>query len=156
MTPTKETVETAGSISIKDTAAAKANTNVGHLRADAVSLDVPVKVHGTRVLEAVRGATPQTEPFEETTSTMIVFPQGGVVKMATAVVGGQMVVLTNLKTGHDAICRIVKVRPYAQLHSYVEIEFTHKQPGYWGVYFSGDGAAETSPAHAPVAGGGLH
>jgi protein TonB len=65
-------------------------------------------------------------------------------------------VLTNLKTGHDAICRIVKVRPYAQLHSYVEIEFTHKQPGYWGVYFSGDSAVEASPIHAPLAGGSLH
>ncbi len=158
MTPTKETLEVASPI--KDIAAPKPNdaakSSAGHLRADAVSLDVPVKVHGTRVLEAVRGATPQTEPFEETTSTMIVFPQGGVVKMATAVAGGQMVVLTNLKTGHDAICRIVKVRPYAQLHSYVEIEFTHKQPGYWGVYFSGDSAAEASPIHAPLAGGGLH
>ncbi len=147
MTPTKETVETAGSISIKDTAAAKANANVGHLRADAVSLDVPIKVHGTRVTEAARGAVPQTEAFEETTSTMIVFPQGAVVKMATAVVGGQMVVVTNLKSGHDAICRIVKVRPYAQTHSYVEIEFTHRQPGYWGVHFPSD-----APADAPSVG----
>jgi len=150
MTPTKETVETAGSISIKDTAAAKANTNVGHLRADAVSLDVPIKVHGTRVTEAARGAAPQTEPFEETSSTMIVFPQGAVVKMATAVVGGQMVVVTNLKSGHDAICRIVKVRPYAQTHSYVEIEFTHRQPGYWGVHFPADALAD-APSIGPAA-----
>lgn len=142
MMTTKETVEAAGSVSIKDTATAKVNTNVGHLRADAVSLDVPIKVHGTRVTEAARGAAPQTEAFEETTSTMIIFPQGAVVKMATAIVGGQMVVVTNLKSGHDAICRVVKVRPYAQTHSYVEIEFTHRQPGYWGVHFSSDTLAD--------------
>ncbi len=154
MTPTKETLEVASSI--KDTTATKANASVGHLRADAVSLDVPIKVHGTRVIEAARGAVPQTEAFEETTSTMIVFPQCAVVKMATAVVGGQMVVLTNLKSGHDAICRIVKVRPYGQTHSYVEIEFTHRQPGYWGVYFPSESEGDASPIAAPAAGGRLH
>ncbi|MGB8522993.1 MAG: hypothetical protein WCD43_08510, partial [Candidatus Acidiferrales bacterium] len=46
----------------------------GHLRADAVSLEVPVKVHGSRVKEVVRDVTPHTEPFEEETNTMIVFP----------------------------------------------------------------------------------
>ena len=132
------------------------SANAGHLRADAVSLDVPVKVHGTRVIEAKRSAVPQTEPFEETTSTMIVFPLGAVVKMATAVVGGQMVVVTNLKSGHDAICRIVKVRPYAEKHCYVEIEFTHRQPGYWGVQFASDPAAGGSPIGPHVAAGNLH
>jgi periplasmic protein TonB len=156
MTPTKETLETASAI--KDTATPKGNASAGagHLRADAVSLDVPIKVHGTRVTEAARGAVPQTEPFEETTSSMIVFPQGAVVKMATAVVGGQMVVVTNLKSGHDAICRVVKVRPYAQAHSYVEIEFTHRQPGYWGVYFPSDGSADAPPGAPPASGAGSH
>ena len=154
MTPTKEALEVPNAI--KDTTAPKATAGAGHLRADAVSLDVPIRVHGTRVIEAKRGAVPQTEPFEETTSTMIVFPLGAVVKMATAVAGGQMVVLTNLKSGHDAICRIVKVRPYAQKHCYVEIEFTHRQPGYWGVQFASDSAADASPIGAHVAAGNSH
>ena len=77
---------------------------------------------------------------------MIVFPKGSVIKMTTPVVAGQMVVVTNLKSGHDAICRIVKVRPYAQAHSYVEIEFTHRQPGYWGVQFPSDPLVDTAPA----------
>lgn len=149
MMPTKEALEVPNAI--KDTTTPKANASAGHLRADAVSLDVPVKVHGTRVIEAKRGVVPQTEPFEETTSTMIVFPLGAVVKMETAVVGGQMVVVTNLKSGHDAICRIVKVRPYAQKHCYVEIEFTHRQPGYWGVQFASDSAAGASPIGPHVA-----
>lgn len=155
MTPTKETLEVPNAT--KDTTIPKVNANAsassGHLRADAVSLDVPVKVHGTRVIEAARGAVPQTEPFEETTSTMIVFPLGAVVKMETAVVSGQMVVVTNLKSGHDAICRIVKVRPYAQKHCYVEIEFTHRQPGYWGVHFASDSPADASLIGASAAAG---
>ena len=123
------------------------------MRSDAVSLEVPVKVHGSRVDNAASGATAKTEPFEEQTSTMIVFPQGGVLKMATPVTAGQMMVVTNLKSGHDSICRIVKVRAYGQGQSYVEIEFTHRQPGYWGVYFPSDGVegANHTAAVSPAA-----
>jgi TonB family protein len=124
----------------------------GHLRSDALSLEIPVKVHGSRVTEVVRQVTPHTEPFEEETSTMIVFPQGAVVRMATAVSAGQMLVLTNLKSRQDAICRVVKVRTFSKMQGYVEIEFTHSQPGYWGVHFPSDAPASNSapPASAPA------
>jgi len=125
------------------------------MRADAVSLELPVRVHGTRVGAAA--GTANSEPFEEKTSTMIVFPQGGVLRMATFVAPAQMIVITNLKSGHDAICRVKKVRAFAQGQSYVEIEFTHQKPGYWGVYFPGEGPqagqeaapANSTPAMAP-------
>jgi TonB family protein len=117
----------------------------GTLRADALSLEVPVKVHGSRVSDAARGAAPHTEPFEEETGTMIVFPHGGVLRMSTAVTVSQMLVVTNLKTRQDAICRVVKVRTFSNMQGYVEVEFTHQQPGYWGVHFPSEG-----PAPAPV------
>lgn len=110
----------------------------GQLRADAVSLEVAVKVHGSRIIEVVRGITPHTEPFEENASTMIVFAQGGVLKMFTALTPGQMVILTNVKTGQDAISRVIKVRAFTNAKHYVEVEFTHRQPGYWGVHFPSD------------------
>jgi len=122
------------------------------MRSDAVSLEMPVKVHGTRVTDVVRGTTPHTEPFEEQTSTMIVFPQGGVLKMSTPVAAGQMMVVTNLKSGHDAICRVVQVRAFGHGQSYVEIEFTHRQAGYWGVSFASDKNATANPIPpAPIA-----
>jgi periplasmic protein TonB len=140
MTPLKDTLEAANPAAETSGAAAgeRSKSDSGGLRSDAVSLDVPVKVHGSRVTEVIRGITPHTEPFEEQTSTMIVFPQGGVLRMSTTVSAGQMVVLTNLKSGHDAICRVVKVRAYAQSQSYVEVEFTNRQQGYWGVKFATD------------------
>ena len=88
-----------------------------------------MKVHGTRL--ASDRANPQTERFEEETNSMIVFPEGGVIRMTTPVSVGQMLVLTNLKSRQDAICRVAKVRK-----GYVEIEFTRPQPQYWGVYFT--------------------
>ncbi|HKQ87639.1 MAG TPA: TonB family protein, partial [Candidatus Acidoferrales bacterium] len=126
--------------------------DLNKLRADAVSLDVPVRVHGSRVTAVVRGATPQTEPFEEEASTMIVFPHGGVVRMATTVSVGQMLVLTNLRTSQDAICRVVKVRAYSNSQAYVEVEFTHRQVGYWGVHFPADDEESFLAAAPPQAG----
>jgi TonB family protein len=83
---------------------------------------------------------------------MIVFPQGAVLRMATAVNAGQMVVVTNLKSGQDAICRVLKVRSYAANQSYVEVEFTHRQVGYWGVQFAADAteAAKKAPSPFPA------
>jgi TonB family protein len=130
----------------------------GSLRAHALSLEVPVKVHGSRVTEVARGVAPHTEPFEEETGTMIVFPHGGVLRMSTAVTASQMLVVTNLKTRQDAICRVVKVRTFSNTQGYVEVEFTHQQPGYWGVHFPSEGPAQTAatvpalavPAATPV------
>src|ERR1700723_4327922 len=121
----------------------QASAGGGHLRADALSLEVPVKVHGSRVTEVARGVAPRTEPFEEETGTMIVFPHGGVVRMSTAVTASQMLVVTNLRTRQDAICRVVKVRTFSNMQGYVEVEFTHQQPGYWGVHFPSEGPAAT-------------
>jgi TonB family protein len=152
MTPLKDTLEAPHSASELSSApgADHAKPDSGGLRANAVSLEVPVKVHGSRVAEVVRGITSHTEPFEEQTTSMIVFPQGGVLRMSTPVTSGQMMVVTNLKSGHDGICRIVKVRAYAPSQSYVEIEFTNRQQGYWGVQFAGE-EAEPARALAPLA-----
>jgi TonB family protein len=146
---TKDSLEVAGSATdvatSRPAAQPKAAAAGGHLRADALSLEVPVKVHGSRASDALHGAAPRSEPFEEQTSTMIVFPHGCVIRMSTAVNVGQMLVVTNLKTRQDAICRTVKVRTFTNMQSYVEVEFTHKQESYWGVPFSANGQA------APVA-----
>jgi len=152
----KDSVEVANSTTAAPTAQSSvapkaAAASGGTLRADALSLEVPVKVHGSRLSEAARGAAPHTEPFEEETGTMIVFPHGGVLRMSTAVTASQMLVVTNLKTRQDAICRVVKVRTFSNMQGYVEVEFTHPQPGYWGVHFPSEGpAAAPASEVAPV------
>jgi len=151
---TKDSVDVAGSgneVSTRPLAPQKATPASGQLRADARSVEIPVKVHGSRVSDAPHGATPRTEPFEEQTSTMIVFPQGGVIRMSTSVNVGQMLVVTNLKTRQDAICRVIKVRTFTNMQGYVEVEFTHKQDGYWGVQFTANApAVAATPAPAAI------
>jgi TonB family protein len=151
---TKDSVDVAGSVSEVSTrpvSPQKSTPAAGQLRADARSVEIPVKVHGSRVSDAPHGAAPRTEPFEEQTSTMIVFPQGGVIRMSTSVNVGQMLVVTNLKTRQDAICRVIKVRTFTNMQGYVEVEFTHKQDGYWGVQFTGNApAVAATPAPAAI------
>jgi TonB family protein len=156
----KDSVEVANSTTAAPTAQTSAASKPaaaggGTLRPDALSLEVPVKVHGSRVTEVARGVAPHTEPFEEETGTMIVFPHGGVLRMSTPVTASQMLVVTNLKTRQDAICRVVKVRTFSNMQGYVEVEFTHQQPGYWGVHFPSEGPAaaaviETAPVVSAV------
>src|ERR1700720_2929615 len=148
---TKDSVEVAGpAASTPASQTATQSKTTSALRDDALSLEVAVKVHGSRVIDVARGIAPQTEPFEEQTVTMIVFPQGAVLRMSTSVNVTQMLVLTNLKTKQDSICRVLKVRPNANQGSYVEVEFTHRQPGYWGVQFPSEesvGSNAVAPPH---------
>jgi len=147
---TKDSVEVAGPAA--STPASQTGTQskpTSALRDDALSLEVAVKVHGSRVIDVARGIAPQTEPFEEQTVTMIVFPQGAVLRMSTVVNVSQMLVLTNLKTKQDSICRVLKVRPNANQGSYVEVEFTHPQPGYWGVQFPSEESVSSNAIAPP-------
>ncbi len=81
---------------------------------------------------------------------MIVFPQGAVLRLASSVSIGQMLVLTNMQSRQDAICRVVKVRTFSNAQGYVEVEFTHQQAGFWGAQVSSDDAAPaTKIASAP-------
>jgi periplasmic protein TonB len=126
----------------------------GRAHPEAVFLEVPVKIHGSRVLEVVRWITPHTEPFEEQTVTLIVFPGGGVVRMRTAMHAEHVVVLTNLKSGQDAIGRVSRVRPCGNQQVYVEVEFATAQPGFWGVEFPSERSGEETkagPAAPPAA-----
>ena len=155
-TISKETADTVGT-QIAESAASQLgkqsqSSSSGQIHSDAVSLEVPLKVHGSKVIEAARGVPARTEPFEEQASSMIVFPNGGVLRMATVVSAGQMLVLTNIKSRQDAICRVVKVRNYSGSSSYVEVEFTHRQLGFWGVYFESDDAS-IGAAPAATSGG---
>ena len=108
------------------------------LEAEAVGLEVAVRVHGSQITAVVLESTEHVEPFEEDTTTMIVFPRGGVVKLRARVRTGHALVLTNLQTKQTALCRIVQVNSPGSNSSYVKLEFIQPAPGFWGVHFPSD------------------
>jgi len=111
------------------------------LENEAIGLEVGVRIHGSQVAAVVLDATEHVEPFEEDTSTMIVFPRGAVVKLRARVRSGHAVVLTHLETKQTALCRIVHVNNAPNIANYVKLEFVQPAPGFWGVHFPSDGAA---------------
>lgn len=140
-------------------AASKSKTG-SDLEAEAFGLEVAVRVHGSQVAAVVLESTEHVEPFEEDTTTMIVFPRGAVVKLRARVRTGHSMVLTNLLTKQTALCRIIQVNTAPSIAHYVKLEFAQPTPGFWGVHFPSDPlpsarTVETpktvlAPAQAPV------
>ncbi|MFZ0910108.1 MAG: TonB family protein [Candidatus Acidiferrales bacterium] len=114
-------------------------------RIAAISAEIPLEIHGSR--KSPTDGHP-VEAFHEDTVSVIVFPKGGIVRLAAGVSKGQMIAVTNLNTQRGMLCRVANVRTYPNLKNYVEVEFTQPAAGFWGVNFPQDAS---SPAQAPAA-----
>ncbi len=99
-------------------------------------LEVPIGVWGSRRVETDSGQSERVEVFAEDTCTVIVFPQGAVIRLSASVAAGQLVVIANRKSGQIMLCRIVNVRTYPNIRGYAELEFMHSAAGFWGAYAS--------------------
>jgi TonB family protein len=115
-------------------AGTQSRSGADNLERDAIGLDVAVRIHGSQITAVVLDTTEHVEPFEEDTSTMIVFPRGAVVKLKARVRTAHTVVLTNLNTNQTALCRIIQVNSAANAH-YVKLEFSQPVAGFWGIRF---------------------
>jgi TonB family protein len=116
-------------------------TSASEANAEAVAvpigvLEVPIGVWGSRRVETDSGEAERVEVFAEDTCTVIVFPQGAVIRLSASVAPGQLVVIANRKSGQIMLCRIVNVRTYPNIRGYAEIEFMHSATGFWGAYAS--------------------
>jgi protein TonB len=113
-----------------------------------VALEVPVSVNGARAVEG----SDKREPFSESTKTVLIFGNGAVIRLSSAVAPGQLLFLTNEKTKKEVVCQVVKSKNYRNVSGYVELEFTEPVVGFWGMRFPGDriGSAPVPPVSSPV------
>ena len=109
-----------------------------------VALEVAVTVNGARALDG----SDKREPFSESTKTVLVFGNGAVIRLSSAVAPGQLLFLTNEKTKKEVICQVVKSKNYRNVSGYVELEFTEPAVGFWGMRFPGDRVSAPPPAPA--------
>ncbi|MHB8542354.1 MAG: energy transducer TonB [Candidatus Acidiferrales bacterium] len=128
----------------------KSKSGSDTLEAEAIGLDVAVRIHGSQVAAVVLESTEHVEPFEEDTTTMIVFPRGAVVKLRARVRAGHAIVLTNLATKQTALCRIIQVNTAPNIAHYVKLEFIQPTPGFWGVHFPSDPLPSARPQEIPA------
>jgi len=106
---------------------------------------MPVQVRAIEGLP-IPGSDEIAKAFREDTRTLIVFQHGGVLRMATKVKRGQMLAVTHMKTGQEVPCRVVNVRSSGPTEEYVEVEFTQRVAGFWGIHFPSDPLNEQAEA----------
>jgi periplasmic protein TonB len=124
---------------------------------NAAGAEIPVTVHASRYSAASKGAG-KLPPVHEETRTVIIFPQGAVVRLSATVTPGELVVLTNKRTGADVICRVMSVKTQPGIQNYVHLEFTQRALDYWeeapaterGIGSKPQPIADTSAPPAPT------
>jgi len=113
---------------------------------NAAGAEIPVTVHASRYSAASKGAA-KLPPVHEETRTVIILPQGAVVRLAATVTPGELVVLTNNRTGADVICRVTNVKTQPGIQNYVHLEFTQRALDFWEeVSSNGRGGLQGKPS----------
>ena len=115
-------------------------------RQQSVCIEIPVSVHGSRSASGNLNNSQSAKPFLEETRTMIVFPQGAVLRLTEPVSEGQILILKNPRVKQEVACRVVSSKTNASAKGYVEVEFFQAAPGFWGITFP----SATSSASSPV------
>ena len=99
---------------------------------NAVACEVQVTATGARPSQ--KGG--QRELFTEETTTALVFENGGVLRLAAAVVPGQLLFLTHKESKREVVAQVTRKRDFRPMICYVEVEFSEPAPGFWGIAFS--------------------
>ena len=113
----------------------------------AVAHEVPVDITGAKA-----GLnTGKRELFAESTSSVLVFENGGVIRLAADVAPGQLLFLTHTAAKREVVAEVT--RKHALGSGFIEVEFTQPAPGFWGVDFPSEPQAAQTPraGSAPAA-----
>ena len=112
-----------------------------------VAHEVPVTATGARTT----GDSGKRELFKETTTTALVFPNGGVIRLSIAVGPGQLLFLGNPRTNREVVAQVTRKRDNPGSGFYVEVEFTEPAPDFWGIDFPSSPAVLPANLQHPVA-----
>ena len=93
----------------------------------------------------VEGHGPDKQPLSEETHTSLVNAHGALVHLATRVMIGQLVKLTNLVTQEEVSCRIAFVGQNQSGKTAVGVEFMKPSPRFWRIAFPPEDWSRHSP-----------
>jgi TonB family protein len=123
-----------------------AQRGTGTMPSQPAAAEIPVTVNGARAVED----SDRREPFSENTQTVLVFANGGVIRLSSPVSAGQLLFLTNQKTKKEVVCQVVKSKNYSSVSGYVELEFTEAASGFWGIRFPASEDPASVAANPPL------
>lgn len=86
-----------------------------------------------RIPVLVRPQTVEKHPVTEKTETLVVNAHGALLLLATEVAVDEFVVLQNLRTGEELLCRVNLVGPSFMGKTQVAVEFIKPAPAFWGI-----------------------
>jgi hypothetical protein len=111
---------------------------MGVLRPEGKPSDEPVALETAVIATGARPGNvgSKRELFTEETQTVLVFEKGAVIRLSAGVADGQLLFLTNKKTGKEVVTQVVRKRSFRPTSCYVDLEFTEASPGFWGIEFS--------------------
>jgi TonB family protein len=97
-----------------------------------VAHEVRLRAMGTHHAKSAGGP----ELFAEDTNSVLVCENGGVIQLSTAVVPGQLLLLSNLESKREVVAQVKRRRAYKSTSCYVELEFVEPASRFWGMEFS--------------------
>jgi len=98
---------------------------------NAVAHETAVTVAGARPGESAG----RRELFTENTTSVLVFENGGVIRLGTDVIVGQLLFLTHRESKQEVVAQVTGKQRFHAGSPYIEMEFTEATPGFWGVEF---------------------
>jgi TonB family protein len=90
------------------------------------------------------------ELFTEETTSVLIFENGGVIRLSAAVIPGQLLFLTNQASKREVVAQVTHKRNNRPTSCYVEVEFTESAPGFWGVEVPKSAERPPDPKHMEV------
>jgi TonB family protein len=109
-------------------------------RGNPVAAEIPVNATGARPSNDID----KRELFSEETETVLVFPDGAVIRLSAAVATGQLLFLTNKTKNIEVVCQVVGKRVDRPTSCYVELQFTEPMTDFWGVVFPENSSVQTA------------
>lgn len=94
-------------------------------RARRVTLSTPVFVYGWR----------ENSPFAENTETLNVSPIGALMPISMDLARSQTLILTNLNSNQDALCRVARSVRVAHGAILIGVEFLQASANFWRIDF---------------------
>jgi hypothetical protein len=83
----------------------------------------------------VRTRIPGEEPVQESTQTLVVNAHGGLLKLRSDFLVGQLFILLNPQNGMEQACRVVRIEQPSPDYFAVAFEFERPNPKFWPVTF---------------------
>src|SRR5258708_24048549 len=138
----KDSPELTGMAKPGSTAQNTENANGQSPRSNPVCLEVPVAIRSLPG-EKSNGAG-ANGPMREEGRSVIVFDNGGVLRMTNPLPPGQTVSLSN-HHGRDVVCRFVGGRNLPNIKGYIEVEFIEPVNDFWQIHPPAEPARVPSP-----------